>query len=235
VVRSLYKRLLQDGLKPWLDEEDLLPGMSWQEEISRAVRAAGAVVVCLSQKSARQGFVQKEIKFALDVAEEKPEGMIYIIPAKLDPKCDVPERLRKWQWVDLFRNDGYSKLVKAILSRPRAEDEDHLTAAQTPVQTSPLPTSLESRLLRLGLPTAHLERGVRWWESSSQREVAAQIDKNGEWMFFEREPSDAKWDVLKPNDQLRAQADKMYRERVATLLRKPSARKSKHGGKSKHL
>ena len=32
--------------------------------------------------------MQKEIKFALDVAEEQPEGRIYIIPARLeDMRC----------------------------------------------------------------------------------------------------------------------------------------------------
>jgi hypothetical protein len=38
-VRNLYGRLKQDGFRPWLDEEDLLPGHDWNDEIRRAVRA----------------------------------------------------------------------------------------------------------------------------------------------------------------------------------------------------
>lgn len=32
-VRALYQRLSRDGIEPWLDEEDLLPGMDWEQEI----------------------------------------------------------------------------------------------------------------------------------------------------------------------------------------------------------
>src|ERR1700686_934926 len=116
VVLTLYERLLQDGFKPWLDEKNLKPGMEWRDEISRQVREASAVVVCLSQESERPGFFKQEIRFALDVADEKPEGIIYIIPARLDPKFNVPERLQKWHWVDLFQTQGYFALKEALLS-----------------------------------------------------------------------------------------------------------------------
>ena len=45
-------------------------------------------------------YIQKEIKFALDVADEQPEGTIFLIPTKLE-ECDVPERLSQWQWGNL--------------------------------------------------------------------------------------------------------------------------------------
>ena len=74
-VRSFYKKLLEEGIKPWLDEEDLLPGQNWQIEIKRAVKQSDAVIVCLSRHSLNKvGFVQKEIKYALDIADEQPEG-----------------------------------------------------------------------------------------------------------------------------------------------------------------
>jgi hypothetical protein len=46
-VRQLYRRLVSDGVSPWLDEEDLLPGQEWQSEIPKAVRASAAVIVFL--------------------------------------------------------------------------------------------------------------------------------------------------------------------------------------------
>jgi len=113
-VRALYKRLLADGLDPWLDEEDLLPGEEWEPAIEQAVRDAGVVLVCLSRKAgSKRGFVQKEIKFALDVADELPEGTTFIIPAKLE-ECDVPQRLSKWQWANLVADRGYEKLLRAL-------------------------------------------------------------------------------------------------------------------------
>src|SRR5258706_289801 len=98
-VRALYRQLaLVRGINLWLDEEDLLPGHDWDREITKAVRASDVVLVCLSCGSINKaGYVQKEIKDVLDVADEQPEGTIFLIPVKLE-ECEVPERLRRWQW-----------------------------------------------------------------------------------------------------------------------------------------
>src|SRR5690242_19385426 len=101
-IRQLYDRLEQDGVDPWLDEKKLIPGQVWRTEIEKAVRASDAVIVCLSRTAVtKEGFVQREIRVALEVADEKPEGTIFIIPARLE-HCDVPARLQEWQWVNLF-------------------------------------------------------------------------------------------------------------------------------------
>jgi hypothetical protein len=116
-VRSLYHQLRQDGFQPWLDEESLLPGQDWDREIEKAVRASDVVIVCISHRSVtKEGFVQKEIKYALDVAEEKPEGTIFIIPVRLED-CPVPDRLRRWHWVNLFDANGNQKLQRALRER----------------------------------------------------------------------------------------------------------------------
>lgn len=116
-VRQLYKELVAEGVDAWLDQEKLLPGQDWRLEIPKAVQEADVVVVCLSKKSiTKEGYVQKEIKFALDLAEEKPEGMIFLIPARLE-ECVVPERLSRWQWVDLYEEDGFSRLLRSLKLR----------------------------------------------------------------------------------------------------------------------
>lgn len=116
-IRALDGRLRNDGFHPWLDEVDLLPGQDWEHEISAAVRNSGVVLVCLSRASTtREGFVQKEIKYALDVADEKPEGTIFIIPVRLE-ECVVPARLGRWHWVNLFEDNGYNRLLAALRSR----------------------------------------------------------------------------------------------------------------------
>lgn len=120
VVRELYKRLINDNVDPWLDEEKLLPGQDWQLEIPQAVRTSDVVIVCLSQHSINKtGYVQKELKLALDVADEQPEGTIYLIPVRLE-KCDVPCRLQRWHWVDLFERNGYYRLMSSLHVRARA-------------------------------------------------------------------------------------------------------------------
>ena len=43
-------------------------------EIAKAVKNSDAVVVCLSMKSTNKtGFIQKEIRYALDTADRQPE------------------------------------------------------------------------------------------------------------------------------------------------------------------
>jgi hypothetical protein len=113
-VRHLYHRLQAVGIKPWLDEEQILPGQDWKFEITKAVRQSDIVLVCLSRTSVgKTGFVQKEIKDALDAADERPEGMIFLIPARLE-ECEVPDRLRGRQWVDLFNPGGFDLLLKSL-------------------------------------------------------------------------------------------------------------------------
>jgi repressor LexA len=58
--------------------------------------------------------VQKEIRRALDKAQEKPEGSIYIIPAKLED-CPVANPLNQYQWVNLFERNGYKKLLLSLV------------------------------------------------------------------------------------------------------------------------
>jgi len=147
--------LKADGLRPWLDEEDLLPGDEWEDVIRKAVRASDVVVVCLSKNSTKSGFVHKEIGFALDEADKKPEGKRYLIPAILEP-CEVPERLRKWHWVDLSTESGYNKLLKAL--RGRQELESSLNRAEVePVLLISDGTAFASELgtifLGAGFPT----------------------------------------------------------------------------------
>ena len=118
VVRRLYRQLGKEKwIDPWLDEEKLDPGDRWNFEIRRAVRNSDIVIVCISNSSInKEGFIQKEIRFALDVADEKPEGTIFIIPLKLE-ECTVPDRLSEWQWVNYYEQGAYGRLMRSLRKR----------------------------------------------------------------------------------------------------------------------
>jgi formylglycine-generating enzyme required for sulfatase activity len=123
-VRKLHRYLKQRGVQPWLDELDLLPGENWEVEIPNAIFSSDVILVCLSKNSVdKEGYVQKEISFALDKALEKPEGTIFIVPVKLED-CDVPKRLNRFQWVDVFRQDGYKRLMLGLQKRASGLGED---------------------------------------------------------------------------------------------------------------
>jgi hypothetical protein len=116
-VHELYRYLKKRGIQPWLDTEDLIPGQTWQTEIPKALNSSDAILICLTKNSVdKEGYVQKEIRFALDKALEMPEGRIFLIPVKLED-CEVPHRLSEYQWVNLFEADGFAKLIKALKLR----------------------------------------------------------------------------------------------------------------------
>lgn len=113
-VAELHRRLTADGVSCWFDEENLLPGQDWDLEIGKAIRRSRFVLACLSRSSvAKRGYVQKELRRALDVADEQPEGSIFLIPVLLE-SCEVPERLQRLHRVDLSAPDGYDRLVRAL-------------------------------------------------------------------------------------------------------------------------
>jgi hypothetical protein len=143
-VRQLYARLKRDGFKVWLDEVDILPGQDWEIEIAKAVRNSDVVLVCLSHDSVtKSGFVQKEIKFALNVAEEKPDGVIFIIPARIED-CEVPDKLKRWQWVDLFEHNGYERLLLSLRanSSQKEKTKDYAEEIGTRIQSGLAKTPL---------------------------------------------------------------------------------------------
>ncbi len=124
VVRELYQRLsAEDWIDPWLDEEKLLPGQDWDLEIEKAVEETDAVIVCLSTKGvSKEGYIQKEIKIALNAALFMPEDMIFLVPLRLG-ECKIPRYLRMVQYIDYFPKDrkdwAYGRLIKSLAERAR--------------------------------------------------------------------------------------------------------------------
>ncbi len=119
-VRKLYQDLIDEGYDIWFDEENLIPGQEWQVEIEKALLNSHAVIVCLSPISvSKEGFVQKEFRFAFDKALEMTESGIFLIPVRLK-ECEVPHKISRYHWVDLFEDNGYKKLLLALRSRSKS-------------------------------------------------------------------------------------------------------------------
>ncbi len=113
-AKSLYKRLMDRGYKPWMDVHDLKAGDNWSAALEKAIRGASFFVALISRQSTnRRGMLQKEIRVALEMSERLLPDDIYVIPVRLE-ECDVPESLSRFQWVDYFSEDGWHKLVDGI-------------------------------------------------------------------------------------------------------------------------
>jgi formylglycine-generating enzyme required for sulfatase activity len=131
-VLVLHERLKQAGYKPWLDKKDLIPGQNWRSVIPKAIADSQLFIACLSQRSiAKQGFVQREFKMALNQYADRPPNSIYLIPLRLD-ECDIPDlrqeeyglNLRDLHWLDYWEEDGFEQLERAITHQFNPEPEE---------------------------------------------------------------------------------------------------------------
>lgn len=117
-AKRIYSFLNKNSaFQPWLDVEFLLPGMHWENEIMQVIDECKLIVLVLSQNSiSKTGFVQKEVKLALDNIDYLPSNSIYIIPIKVS-ECVINEpRLKKIQYVELFKDwdSGMNKIMKTL-------------------------------------------------------------------------------------------------------------------------
>jgi len=131
-VLALHERLKQAGYKPWLDKKDLIPGQIWRDEIPKAIKASQIFLACLSAKSAnKQGYIQRELRIALDTLGEMLPGTIFFIPMRLE-ECEIPDlrlaevslNLRDIHRLDYWEEDGFEQLERAIGYQFKLEPEE---------------------------------------------------------------------------------------------------------------
>ena len=132
IVHELHQKFIAEGwIEPWLDAKKLLPGQDWQAEIKNAVETADNVLIFLSNTSInKDGFIQKELRLAKDIALEKTEGSIFLIPLRLDD-CEVPESLKLYQWANYFgteKEETHSRLIESLRLRviEKRRKESHM-------------------------------------------------------------------------------------------------------------
>jgi len=88
--------------------------------IEEAVETADNIIICLSGNSVtKEGYVQKEMRYAQEISLEKPEGTIFLIPLRLED-CEAPRGLRFFQWTNYFdeyKEQGYKDLLESLRIR----------------------------------------------------------------------------------------------------------------------
>ncbi len=115
-VRALAALLTERGIRVWLDEEQLIPGRSWQPLLEKGIKesATGAVLVGADgvgpwENEEMQGLLQSAVD------EKKPVIPVLLPGAPEEP--DLPLFLRNRGWVDLcagFGTEGMDKLIWGI-------------------------------------------------------------------------------------------------------------------------
>ncbi|WP_286817814.1 AAA-like domain-containing protein [Desulfobacter sp. UBA2225] len=116
-AERLYGDLKKAGAEPWLDSKNLLPGEKWKAAIGHALRDSDYVIVLLSTHSvSKRGYVQAEMKRALDILDEFPSDDIFVIPVRLDDCRVTEEKLLALNIEDLFHDwrSGLARIFKSV-------------------------------------------------------------------------------------------------------------------------
>lgn len=114
-VTPFADMLARHGLETWMDVKRIMPGANWDYEIRRALDKSQIIVAFISNKSVnKRGFVQREMKIALDKAEEKLIDDIYVVPVILDKDAPYPNQLKGIQYVSADEDDCDQKLLDGI-------------------------------------------------------------------------------------------------------------------------
>ena len=113
----VYHDLADAGVSVWMDKVSLLPGERWERSIRNAIRSSRYFLALMSAAStAKRGFIQKELRYALEVLEEYPDEEIYLLPVRLDECLPTHDRLRDLNWTDLFPSwgDGMARILRVL-------------------------------------------------------------------------------------------------------------------------
>lgn len=120
-ANRLVAELREHHVDPWFDVEKLLPGQNWKHVIREAPRHSTHFIALLSRASVnKRGFVQKELRHALELLGEFPPGDIFLIPVRLEPVEVQHHELGEIQRVDLFddRREALQKILAALRFTP---------------------------------------------------------------------------------------------------------------------
>jgi len=126
VAEKLFTKLkLIPFINPWIDFNNLLPSQNWKSAIKSAIKKSDLFIAVLSKNSVnKRGFVQKEIKDALEVLDEFPENQIYFIPTRSE-KCEIPyQKIKDLHYFDLFPDIDHklTKLLSILSNLPNFKD-----------------------------------------------------------------------------------------------------------------
>lgn len=114
-VMPFYESLRLQGFNVWIDCRSLLPGQNWDFEIRRAFDKSSFVIAFISSKSfERRGYVQRELKMALDRLAEKLVDDIYLIPVLLDDSIPLPDQLKSLQAIHASDVRSHEQIANAI-------------------------------------------------------------------------------------------------------------------------
>jgi CHASE2 domain-containing sensor protein len=121
-VRELAAALRARGLRPWLDEEELVPGRPWQEALEAIITRASTAAV-LTGADGLGPWEEMEMRACLSQFVERKKPVIPVLLPGSPARPNLPLFLTQFTWVDLrdgFTDSGLDRLQWAITGKKPA-------------------------------------------------------------------------------------------------------------------
>lgn len=147
---KLAKELKAAGFPIWLDQLDIPAGARWDDEIEKALRECGIFMTILTPAFIASENAKDEVGYAIDHGKR-------IFPVLLE-ECEVPLRLRRFQYVD-FTSMNYDQGVSAakeLLAKLIKEESIPAPARVPPAKERPT----QPVILRSKTPEANFEEAM---------------------------------------------------------------------------
>lgn len=132
---QLARELKAEGFSVWLDLLDIPAGSRWDVEVEKALEASEIFMIIMTPTAIASENVRDEIGYAIDTGKR-------FLPVLLE-KCNVPLRLRRFQYVDFTDKtfdegvESAKELLRNLIAQPtippreiRAEPQDETTQAE---------------------------------------------------------------------------------------------------------
>ena len=193
---ALSHYLKELGVTPWQFGQNVSPGQKWEDEISRQLRDADALVVIVSSESAKSSWVNHEIGMALAYSEEK--GTPLILPVMLgDVKLEAP--LGRYLGIQADSGDPQSAAIdiattlerNAVRTKVIAERRE---AAQKKVEVSAADFIQKSLIELQERETSYRRLAYIWYGIAYSTLVASA--GFGVWRALVLHPTSLQWPAL---------------------------------------
>ena len=159
-VRELKRLLVACGLTAWLDEDELRPGMPWQELLESGINSSNSVAVLVGRDGLGP-WEDEEMRAALQLAVKAKRPVIPVLLPGAPEKPELPLFLTNRTWVDLragLSESGVAKLVWGITGR-----KPDASPGPSPAARDVRPIPEDTRPSQASQPAAGSGKAVAIW------------------------------------------------------------------------
>ena len=120
-VRKLAADLVSNGVRVWLDEQQILVGDSIPEKIAQGLAESDFFLLVVSKSSVESPWVKKELNNAL--VQEIERRKVTVLPIKLD-EAKVPDSIGEKLYANFTGSyeEGLRRLLESIKAREVTDD-----------------------------------------------------------------------------------------------------------------